>query len=309
MKRKETMLWIPLYVDKYLFGSTRDELLADEQAIWTDFLCLGAKDEGFIRANVGFPYSEARIAGILGRAEELVHRTIEKCLKTWTSDPDEKPKLTRMPDGTLYITNWPEYQFSDRYVRMILAGERPVPGSANTEQVFQKAAPIGKERKGKEKKDKTYPDDFLEEDVRLTELLIKLMGENNPESSIIKRLTLAGRGRWADVSRKLREIDGQAPAKIEAVIRFSQEDSFWSGNILSMPTLREKWDQLVMKARRGQGDGGHHVSQIGASTKQDHSTEYWAEARRLKAQGLEGQSLTDALAEFGKKKEKPCPTR
>lgn len=151
MKRKETMLWIPLYVDKWLYGSTREELQADEQAIWSDFLCLGAKDEGFIRANAGFAYSEARLAGILGRAEELIHRTIEKCLKTWSKDPDEKPKLTRMPDGTLYITNWAEYQFSDRYARMIMAGERRPPGSANPEQLFRKGEPIGKDKKGQDR--------------------------------------------------------------------------------------------------------------------------------------------------------------
>jgi len=155
------MLWIPLYVDKWLYGSTREELQADEQAIWSDFLCLGAKDEGFIRANVGFPYSDARLAGILGRAEELIHRTIEKCLKTWSKDPDEKPKLTRMPDGTLYITNWAEYQFSDRYARMIMAGERRPPGSANPEQVFRKGEPIGKDRKGQDRKgqDRDVPAD------------------------------------------------------------------------------------------------------------------------------------------------------
>jgi hypothetical protein len=102
----------------------------------------------------------------------------------------------------------------------------------------------------------------------------------------------------------LREIDGHAPAQIEAVIRFSQEDSFWSGNILSMPTLRDKWDQLIMKAKRTRGDGEHRVSQIGASAKQDHTPEYWAEARRLKAKGLEGQALTDALAEYEKSKGK-----
>lgn len=158
MNKKEARLWIPLYVDKWLYGSTREELAADEQAIWTDFLCLGAKDKGFIRANIGFPYSDARLAGLLGRPEELIHRTIEKCLKTWTKDPDEKPKLMRMEDGTLYITNWEEYQFNERYVRKIQSGERQL--FADKEDGEDRAsktalgtgttAPIGKDNIGKD---------------------------------------------------------------------------------------------------------------------------------------------------------------
>jgi hypothetical protein len=40
--------------------------------------------------------------------------------------------------------------------------------------------------------------------------------------------------------------------------------------------------------------------QVGESAKPDHSPAYWAEYRRLKAQGLAGEALTDALAEVKK---------
>jgi hypothetical protein len=41
---------------------------------------------------------------------------------------------------------------------------------------------------------------------------------------------------------------------------------------------------------------------VGASTKpDDHPPAYWAECRKLKAQGLAGQALTDALAKAGVK--------
>lgn len=106
-------------VDSWLFGSTRLELAADECAVWIDFLALGAKDNGFIRANVGFPYPIQSLAGLLGRDVELVERTIGKCLKTHTIDPEEQPKLTQLEDGTLYITNWENFQFSERWVRKL----------------------------------------------------------------------------------------------------------------------------------------------------------------------------------------------
>lgn len=147
MRKKDPgLIWIPLFVDKWIYGSTRDELDAGECATWIDFLCLAAKDSGFIRANVGFPYTETRLAGLLGRPIELIHSTIEKCLRVWTADPDEKPKLTRLEDGTLYVTNWEEYQFTDRYRRMM---KRKEPHhnqgiSGKSEEVFRNPETIVK---------------------------------------------------------------------------------------------------------------------------------------------------------------------
>ena len=93
--------------------------------------------------------------------------------------------------------------------------------------------------------------EFSGEDIRLVQLLIDLMLKNDPKSSIIKRLTTARQSEWIRSCRLLREADGKTPAEIEQVIAFSQADEFWKSNILSMPKLREKWDQLWLKARRG----------------------------------------------------------
>lgn len=88
------------------------------------------------------------------------------------------------------------------------------------------------------------------DDLRLVQLLIDLMLENHPESSIVKRLTEKRQAEWIKACRLMREADGKTPEAIEAVIRFSQADDFWKSNILSMPKLREKFDQLWMKANR-----------------------------------------------------------
>jgi hypothetical protein len=90
-------------------------------------------------------------------------------------------------------------------------------------------------------------------DTQLVQLLISLMEKNNPNSSILKRLTPKRQEEWIRQCRLLREADGKTADEIEAVIRFSQQDSFWKINILSMPKLREKWDQLWMKARKASG--------------------------------------------------------
>lgn len=88
-------------------------------------------------------------------------------------------------------------------------------------------------------------------DIRLTQLLIDLMQKNNPDSLTLMNLTEEGQAKWINECRLLREADKKTEADIERVIRFSQGDSFWKNNILSMPKLRKQWDQLWMKAGRG----------------------------------------------------------
>lgn len=66
MKSKDSaLMWIPLWVDKWLWGSTRIELEPDERSVWVDLMALAAKDDGYIRANVGVPYAHQQLAGML----------------------------------------------------------------------------------------------------------------------------------------------------------------------------------------------------------------------------------------------------
>ncbi len=126
MRNKETQMWIPLYVDKWIFGSTRLELEPDERGVFVDLLALAAKDEGYIRANENMPYPLRQLAGLLNITEELLLRTIEKCKKY--GKIEEK-------NGILKIVSWERYQFSDRYKRMIKAKST----SEKTEHTSEKA--------------------------------------------------------------------------------------------------------------------------------------------------------------------------
>jgi hypothetical protein len=42
-------------------------------------------------------------------------------------------------------------------------------------------------------------------------------------------------------------LDGRTPEQVAKLIRWVQQDEFWMANILSMDTLREKFDQLELK--------------------------------------------------------------
>lgn len=54
---------------------------------------------------------------------------------------------------------------------------------------------------------------------------------------------------WRDAARLLIDKDGYTPEQVAWVLNWSQSDEFWRTNILSMPKLRDKFDQLKLKAR------------------------------------------------------------
>lgn len=56
--------------------------------------------------------------------------------------------------------------------------------------------------------------------------------------------------RWFDACRLMLDTDKREPEKVRRAIDWSQADPFWRSNILSMPKLREKYDQLRLAALR-----------------------------------------------------------
>lgn len=55
---------------------------------------------------------------------------------------------------------------------------------------------------------------------------------------------------WRDAARRLIDRDGRTVEQIMRAIDWCQDDEFWRANILSMPKLREKYDQLRLAAAR-----------------------------------------------------------
>jgi hypothetical protein len=110
-KHVPKLIWIPLWVDKWIFGSTRIELAPDERSVWLDLLLLASRNEGHIRANEGVPYLNSQLAGLLVVSEELLMRTIDKCI--------QYGKVERMDDNTLFVVKWRDYQLSKRHQRRI----------------------------------------------------------------------------------------------------------------------------------------------------------------------------------------------
>jgi hypothetical protein len=99
-----------------------------------------------------------------------------------------------------------------------------------------------------------------ESGIGLATLLRKWILRNNPRAKITKPQEFTWR-READLMIR---VDGRTEAEIQKVLEWSQSDSFWSANILSMGKLREKFDQLTLKAQRSEPNnsntGGANVS-------------------------------------------------
>lgn len=106
----------------------------------------------------------------------------------------------------------------------------------------------------KKKENTKRKNDFTptETEVYLCDLLKKKILENNPKA-VVKN----GTG-WLKETRLMMTKDKRTLEDIERVINFSQNDSFWKANILSMGKLREKFDQLTLKMKGGIDDDSRY---------------------------------------------------
>jgi len=59
--------------------------------------------------------------------------------------------------------------------------------------------------------------------------------------------------KWRDAARLMIDRDGRTEQQVMTAIDWCQDSEFWRANILSMPKLREKYDQLRMQASRKPG--------------------------------------------------------
>src|SRR5690606_2778248 len=60
---------------------------------------------------------------------------------------------------------------------------------------------------------------------------------------------------WADVVRLMVERDGRPLDEVRRVLEFAQAHHFWHRNILSMGTLREKYERLCAEMN-AEANGG-----------------------------------------------------
>ncbi|MGN6245140.1 MAG: hypothetical protein ACTHQ3_15920 [Motilibacteraceae bacterium] len=70
--------------------------------------------------------------------------------------------------------------------------------------------------------------------------------------------------KWLNDARLMIQRDGRKPEQAERLIRWTQGNTFWRSNVLSMPTFRQKYDQLRLQALEDWERGRAAVSPDGA---------------------------------------------
>jgi hypothetical protein len=151
------------------------------------------------------------------------------------------------------IAKWMDYQQSDDQDGQQIGQQVVNNLSTNGQQVVtnKKVKNVNNPKKEKEEVIKEY----TENTVELTNHLIDLMQMNNPNVKIPAILD-----KWNDEMEKLERIDKYDYMQIRSIIDWCQQDSFWKGNILSVPKLREKIGTLVMQMQRPKGGSNGKVS-------------------------------------------------
>ncbi len=82
---------------------------------------------------------------------------------------------------------------------------------------------------------------FSPDDMRAAEWIFELLKKLNPEFKV------KSMDSWANCVRLMRERDGRTHRDICELFQWANQDPFWSLNILSPSSLREKWIQLSIK--------------------------------------------------------------
>lgn len=92
--------------------------------------------------------------------------------------------------------------------------------------------------------------------------------------------------KWLNAARLMLDTDGRSEEQVHKAIDWCQDDEFWRGNVMSMPTLRKQYDQLRLKAQAEQRKLAAAANGHAAGAAQAVAT---TDARRADAEALKAK--------------------
>ncbi|QFG05373.1 replisome organizer [Bacillus phage 022DV001] len=194
--------------------------------IYFRMLAVACKSDagGFLILNRTIPYTDEMLAALFGRSLQVVRYALNTLIQFGMIEEAE--------DG-FKVDEFQKWLMDDEQKK---ADNRKRVAKYREEQ---KNIPAPAEEKPKKKK-RVYAESDVE--MQLALYLFKKIRENNPEHKEPNFQV------WADQVRLMIERDGRKPEQIKNMIDWCQADSFWKGNILSTKKLRDKYDQLKIRA-------------------------------------------------------------
>jgi hypothetical protein len=173
----------------------------------------------------------------------------------------------------IQVANWTEHQYINRPRPSKFPDAEGVNAHGGISERSRTAhARKGKERKGTGKGKEPEVADKSADAVNDRPDVARLCAHlaDRIESNGSKRPAVTAK--WRDSARLLLDKDGRTEAQVVWLIDWCQADEFWHSNILSMPKLREKFDQLLLKARPSQqpvGRVGQHMALVRQLAEQE----------------------------------------
>ena len=183
----------------------------------------------------------------------------------WQKDPDEFVKalqdsgfLTNGESG-LEVHDWLDYCGELIKKRLVRESERRRKMAANFRQFPPKVRlpnrtePNPTLPKDEEKSQPSPPSQKAKpelpgEAIALSQLLSDRIAENIPQRTAPTEAVMM---EWAREAERIHRIDSHPWEEIRELLDWSQADSFWRRNILSMQKFRKQWTRLVAERTAG----------------------------------------------------------
>lgn len=205
---------------------------------WEIIMAVLRKTYGFNKKEDWISYTQ--FEKLTGKTRKTVWRSIESLVAKRILRTKKKPGMTLYGFNKDY-SSWMVYkrklvtkmsQTSYLSVQKVVTNRKPTKDII-TKDTIQKTSIVAK-----------APKKEFSEDVKdLAHLLFTLIRQNNPNFK-------GDPVKWYSDMDKMMRIDGRTYLEIQHIIRWTQDDNFWSSNILSGSKLRKQFDQLWMKAKR-----------------------------------------------------------
>jgi hypothetical protein len=222
------MKWFKFFGGEYLSDPKVLSLNAEQRACWITLLCLASVNDN---AEIRYIDNDRllSLSGVVKRDD-----TRADTIKTF-----QNLEMITVDNGKITVKNWQKRQNTH------LTGYERVKRWREKKRNDNAMITSDKNRIDKSREEDTRKVSFTPKDMEMVDLLIDLISKNNP--AWVMR---GNKDTWAEDVNKIHRLDSRTYEQIEYMIRWVQQDSFWSQNILSASKLREKFNDLIPKLKK-----------------------------------------------------------
>lgn len=261
--------YLPLYVQDFLTDEKLNECSAESTGVYIRLMCIMHKSDNYGTIllkqkdkQTGKQISDfaLKLVRQMPYDAETIERALNELLEegVLTMDGDVIFQKRMVKDGKVSDTrasagrkggkasktasNDEDFASGFAQAKSQANTENEIEIENDTEDVIESEGDIEESTPRAKKKSKAFdPEDrAYKAAVYLDECICKRLPSQKPSEE--RKLQS-----WADAFDKCNRLDGRAWDDIARVLKFSQEDAFWQGNILSGTKFREKYLQLLAK--------------------------------------------------------------